>query len=189
MDTATQSALIAAGAAIVIGYLTSFAAESYRRFKDGSSIAAALAGELNSYLQGLSRAKAAITSLIDIAEGDAPKTLPTPKEQADTVFNAAAERLGLLGPSLVEDLVFVYHQVRAFRGTFAIATQSDFAMRRALLVSCLPLIDNAEAHGGPLIPKLRERAKDWYLLSALARKLGSVCEKLGKKQRGRERPV
>jgi hypothetical protein len=41
-------ALIAGGVTLAVAYINSFLAESYRRFRDGSALAASLAGELGS---------------------------------------------------------------------------------------------------------------------------------------------
>jgi hypothetical protein len=41
--------------ALLVAWVTAFLAEDYRRFRDGTSLAAALAGELQAYLEAFER--------------------------------------------------------------------------------------------------------------------------------------
>lgn len=142
-------ALIAGSGALVIAYVNSFVAESYRRFRDGSTLAASLAGELGAYAP----AWPILTELLDsiiatIDAGERKSIVLRPFERpVDLIFEDAVGKLGLLGAQLVEDVVFVYSNIRAFRVAFELICRdaeemADAELRRRCLV-CREALDRA----------------------------------------------
>lgn len=105
--------IIAASGALVVAFLNSIVAEIYRRHRDRKALAAAIAGELLSYepAQPLIR-QALLRTIEQIEHGARDAVLFRPFEKPkDFVFEKAVERLGLLGPKLVEDVVYVYGNI------------------------------------------------------------------------------
>ncbi|MCY1207766.1 hypothetical protein D9M72_193740 [compost metagenome] len=69
MSDGMMTALVAGCVAITVAWLTQFVAEGYKRHRDGSALAAALAGELSSHGSALGSLKAIFTQWIGLIEG------------------------------------------------------------------------------------------------------------------------
>lgn len=162
--SAIAVALIAGVVALVVAYLNGILAESYKRFRDGSALAAGLAGELASYLPAWPLLKASLDSIVGAIESGQRRTvcLRPFERPRDLVFEESVSKLGLLGPALVEDVVFVYSNIRAFRMAFELITRSAAEMAddelRRRCIACNDALARAADRGQPLVASLRSRA-------------------------------
>jgi len=157
-------ALIAGSVAICVAYLNSFLAESLRRFRDGSALAASLAGELAAYELALPMIVAMLNGIVsNIDSGQRKATFLRPFERPrDRVFEDVVGKLGLLGVLLSEDVVFVYSNIGAFRIAMEIIARDEKEMTdeelRLRCAACKEAVERAAARGADLIIKLRTRA-------------------------------
>lgn len=163
------AALLALCGVIIAGYLSNFVAEDYKRFRDGSSLAAALSGELRSYQEGAEMLGPMLSNLIAaIMKLPADQRLPVPKFDIppDPVFDSSVKQLGLLGPELAGDVAYVYQQLRAFRQGFSLYTtnNAEWTNERAAgqLDMCQVTNGRAMLRGIPLIKALIARANEQY---------------------------
>jgi hypothetical protein len=157
-------ALIAGGVALTVAYVNSFLAESYRRFRDGSALAASLAGELAAYETAWPIIVNMLNSIINAIDSKTRKsTFLRPFERPrDLVFEDRVGKLGLLGVHLAENVVFVYSNIRAFRLAMEIIARDEKEMSdeelRARCVACKDAMDRAVTRGAGLIQDLRKRS-------------------------------
>jgi len=162
------AAIVAVCGAIIAGYVTNFVAEDFRRFRDGSALAAALSGELSAHGTAIPMLRNILNTFMENVQ--AGKSLPLrPIERPnDPVFDAGVAKLGLLGCDLVSDIVYVYQQIRAFRGAIGILYQDHAEMTSnefiARCAGCLDVIDRAMERAEPLLKKLQARANQEYAL-------------------------
>jgi len=157
-------ALIAGGVALAVAYVNSFVAESYRRFRDGSALAASLAGELAAY----EAAWPVIAQMLDhmLASTNAqtrPATHLRPFDRPkDLVYETAVGKLGLLGALTAENVVFVYSNIAAFRVAMEVIARDEKEMSneelRARCLACKAALDRAVTRGSDLLRTLRDRA-------------------------------
>jgi hypothetical protein len=157
-------AFIAGIVAILVAYFNSFLAESYRRFRDGSALAASLAGELAAY----EPAWPIIFNMLDgiVKSIDSHKRQPTylrPFDRPrDFVYEDAVKKLGLLGTELSENLVFVYSNIGAFRVAMEVIARDEKEMTddelRLRCIACKDAMSRAVSRGTDLILALRTRA-------------------------------
>ena len=168
MTDSIVAALIAACVALSVAYLTQFIAENYRRFRDGSALAAGLAGELGSYQQPLPIIQAMLKQCLTLVETNRrdDMTLRVFDRPVDLFFDQAVAKLGLLGSSTVEDVVFVYSNLRAFRMAFELITKNYADMKdyelQSRLMACKGALDRAVVRGAELLPKLHARATQQF---------------------------
>lgn len=139
MADSTTPAWIAASAAIAAVYMTQFLAESYRRFKDGAAIAAGLAGELSSYSESLPQMRGFLTAALQAASTGQGKLLKFRKfeKPVDRFFDEVVGKLGLLGPDLAEQVIYVYSNVDAFRVALVMISEGHLEMNDVELVERL----------------------------------------------------
>lgn len=171
MSDGFSAALVAASVALLGVLLSQFVAERYRRFQDGSALAAGLLGELKSYSEAWPVIDQQLSAYIDQSQKGSVELLkrlrPFPRP-SDLFFDEAVSKLGLLGPRLVEDVVFVYSNIRAFRMGFEIVAREHSAMdaeeveRRCTL--CRDALRKATNRGKNLEKLLETRASAWFLL-------------------------
>lgn len=157
-------ALIAGAVAIAVAYVNSFLAESYRRFCDGSALAASLAGELAAYEPAwpmITNMLNAIVKAVDENERRATFLRPIERPR-DFVYEDAVKKLGLLGTSLTENVVFVYSNINAFRIALEIIARDEKNMSDEELklrcIACNEAMNRAATRGTVLIQDLRTRA-------------------------------
>jgi hypothetical protein len=163
------AALIALCGVIIAGYLSNFVAEDYRRFRDGSSLAAALSGELNAYFEQ-NNVLTVLSMLIANLKAHPDERLKIVKFEIppDPVFDSAAKQLGLLGPYLAKDVAYVYQLLRAFRTNFKSYTENhiewdnDRSVR--ILEGCMHTLGGAMNTGKALIPALVVRSEEQYFM-------------------------
>jgi hypothetical protein len=160
MDTA----LLTASITLVGFFVVNFIAEDFRRFRNGSSVAAGLAGELASYKEAQALLDGMITSMINAVKEGVREHVPfrsidPPK---DRIFDANVANLGLLGPELVEQIAFVYGQIYGFRVSFALVHSEHKEMSDAELTARLTAsqiaVNRASERGNALVEQLKERA-------------------------------
>jgi hypothetical protein len=112
---------LAALGALVVAWITHFAAESWKQFNRGSVIAALLSGELYSYQLGYVFSESTFDELSEALIRGEDVTLPKLEPPADFAFDAVVPEIGLLGQEMCRDIAYIYHNLRAFRGNFAVA--------------------------------------------------------------------
>ncbi|MGE0351321.1 hypothetical protein [Hydrogenophaga sp.] len=165
MSDALLAAIIAGSVAISVALLTQFAAEAYRRHREGSSVAAALAGELAAYSPAINTLSEELGRwLKTVAAGDREfLVIRTIERPTDVVFPEMVEKLGLLGVVLVEKVVFVYGQIHAFRVGHELISQHHLTMDddelMGRLTSCVFALMAAHEEGEQLINLLKARAQ------------------------------
>lgn len=162
--TAILAALIAMAGAVIVGYATQFIAEDYRRFRNGSALAAGLAGELSSYggaAPELRNGLLGIIKMIETGQRDLDGLRPI-ERQVDMYFEEVVGDLGLLGTSLVEGVVLVYTNLRAFRMALNMIATGHRDMKDHEVLrrchKCIEALDRASERGSTLVDALKARA-------------------------------
>lgn len=165
----TTPALIAFTSAMLVGFTSHFVAEDYRRFRDGQAIAAALAGELRSIASAIPELYGGLVGMKDMLDNQQPFPFPEFPMQSSTMFEAIAEKIGLLGVELARDVAFLYDQIRAFNFSFHWLSKHHEEMpvswSRALVERCLGLIEKNDKEAQILIEKLTLYSNSHYLMS------------------------
>lgn len=160
------AALIALLGVIIAGFLSTIVAEDYRRFRDGSGLAAALAGELGSYVLAMDMMLSAIEGMERVAEATGKVVLGPIQAQTDHVYESQAGNLGLLGAELAENTAFVYQNIRAFRSAYKLLSDSprewDKAQVLGIVRAMRDTVERARIRGVPLVGALRTRASAIY---------------------------
>lgn len=159
------AAVIAASVALIVAFLNSIGAEIYRRHRDKMALAAGIAGELSSYEHALPILQNALRTAIErVDSGDRTKLAFRPFEKPrDFIYEKAVEKLGLLGPTLVRDIAYVYGNLNGFRASFALITthfseMSDLELK-GRCIACLEALERAAKTGVPLLEALNRVAK------------------------------
>ncbi|VVP32105.1 hypothetical protein PS874_04266 [Pseudomonas fluorescens] len=162
-------ALIAFTAAVLVGFGSHFVAEDYRRFRDSKAIAAALAGELRSIMLSIPELHTSLTRMKDLLDSLQPIPLPEMPDQSSPMFEANAEKVGLLGVELAGGVAFLYDQIRAFRSSFQLLSRHHSKMDpswSSLLVGrCIQLIDSNKLEANNLIENLQKHSESSYVMS------------------------
>ncbi|MGJ7508890.1 hypothetical protein [Variovorax sp. GT1P44] len=175
MSDGMATAVIAGCVALTVAYLTQFVSESYKRHREGSAIAAAIAGELGSYQPAWPMLADMLRSWLDLVQrGNRAAIAFRPFERPkDMVIDEVIDKLGLLGAAQVEAVVSVYSNIRAFRvGLELIMKEHDTMTDAELIGRCHAMqgaLDRAAQIGEPLVKRLRARADQ-----AFAKPLGRV---------------
>ena len=157
------AASIAASAALIIAFLTQFLAENYRCFKTGSSIAAGIVGELKSYEEALPMLRLSLRHASEVATaGRKDEILLRPLEKpVDRYFDEVIGDIGLLGPELVEQIIYVYNNLNAFRTAFVQICSEHQKMDATELIArillCSQALERAASKGVLLEVALKER--------------------------------
>ena len=146
-------------------FVSNFLAEDYRRFCDGGAVAAGLLGELKSHGEALPLLEPLIHKMIDAAKNEVrlPYRMPVLPESLDPIFDASISKLGLLDPKVVEDVAYVYEQLRAFRGGFQLIFSTPDMTHLEIISRCnaaLQTLDRVKKRGEPLLESLRFRADE-----------------------------
>lgn len=158
------AALVAGMVALTVAYLTQFLSERYRRFLDGSAMAAGIVGELSSYEGAAQKLEAMIRSWIAAAKAGRLSELkfrPFDKP-TDMFFDVSVAKVGVLGAPLVGHVVYIYANLRAFRLALDLITKHHADMgKEEFLARCeaaLERLDRAENRGIFAMPYLKKRA-------------------------------
>ncbi|WP_460408816.1 hypothetical protein [Pseudomonas amygdali] len=166
-------ALIAFTSAVLVGFCGHFVVEDYRRFRDSKAMAAALAGELGSILSSLTDLQSGLKAMKALLDEGKPMPLAEMPDQSSPIFEANAERIGLLGVDLAGGVAFTYDRIRAFRTSFQILskhhTMRDHLWSSHLLGSCTQLIVDNQLKADNLVQDLKKHANVRYLTSSAFR--------------------
>ena len=167
------TSIIALITVIVSAFFGSLVAEDYRRFRDSQGVAAAIAGELSSYVEGgkvLLNMFGIMKQQIKDGLTISFKPFDPPK---DVLYQALAERIGLLGPAQAKDTAYVYQRINGFRVGYMMLTREHTSLSPdaviASLTMCEDMIKAAHLRAEPLITALEERAGEIYTLPRLPR--------------------
>lgn len=164
-------ALIAFTSAVLVGFGGHFVAEDYRRFRDGKAIAAALAGELRSITLSLPVLLRGLKEIRLLLSSPSSISLPEIPDQKSPVFEATADKIGLLGVDLAGEVAFLYDQIRAFRTSFQLLSKTQplmgFSRSSHLVESCIALIKSNEPKAQALVASLRRHSEISYMASRL----------------------
>lgn len=169
MSDALYAAIIAGSAAVVVALVTQFAAEAFRRHRDGSAIAAALAGELGSYRQAMEILAGQVDGWVQaVSRGDRDMLTFRPIDrQKDLIFDEIVGKVGLLGAELTEKVVTVYGNIRAFRIGHDLIVRDHSSMDDDELLyrmrSIAEVLIKAREVGEPLVAALQDRAQKRFL--------------------------
>jgi len=117
--------LIAGAVALVVFWLTAFVGEDYRRSRDAKALAAALAGEVESFKLAMALAEKTARSLLEVLANGQPVPPRMISEPPETVYAANLERVGILGVSIGRDLPYAYHMVHAYRVAMTAALSAN----------------------------------------------------------------
>jgi hypothetical protein len=142
-------------------------AKTSAAFRDGQALAGALAGELKSHATAIPILQYSLREMVDALRSPEGRISMQEFEPPNSpVFDAGVPKLGLLGPTLAEEVAFVYEQIRAFRITYSRVSKRHADMPRiqtaATLEFCLMLIDTASTRGTKLILDLQRYATEGY---------------------------
>jgi hypothetical protein len=161
-------ALIAATVTLVVAFINTVVSESYKRFRDGTIVAASLAGELAAYEEAWPLISEFLDSIVSTMDGERPnldalRPIDRPK---DLVYEKSIEKLGLLGAPIAEDVVYVYSNINAFRIAFEIISRDHKEMSTTEIknrcVACKAALDRAVKRGEVLLSKLRSRSTERF---------------------------
>jgi hypothetical protein len=161
------AAIIAASTALIVAFLNSIVAEVYRRHRDKVALAAGISGELSSYEPFFPILKKLLqTAIASVDSGNREKVFFRPIEKPrDFIFEKAVEKLGLLGPALVRDTVYVYvyGNLNGFRTSLGVISthfreMSDDELKTRC-VACLGALERAAEKAVPLVKALNLLAK------------------------------
>jgi hypothetical protein len=161
-----NAALVGFLGVLVGSYGSNFLAEDYRRFRDGRSLAGALAGELESHGEPIPSVKAGLESMGDKVLAGDKLELPEWPIPNSPVFEENAAKIGLLGPDLARDVAYVYEHLRAFRQNFHQLTKHNAAMsvgwNHSHILGCLAILTRVEPRAAQLIVNLKKYAAAQY---------------------------
>jgi hypothetical protein len=166
VDKSIIAALIALAGTLIVGFLSTFLAEHYRRFLDRTSLAGAIAGELASYNEAWPMLEKNLTQLFTMVSSGKQIKIPKIEQPTDRVFDSCVEKLGLLGPELAEDIAYVYNNLNAFRVALLAASEVELSgpLQAGLLQGALEALKRANDRGIQLLQKLKKFANENYFL-------------------------
>jgi hypothetical protein len=153
--------------ALLVAWVTAFLAEDYRRFRDGTSLAAALAGELQAYLEAFERGTPTLQEIRKHLDKGVPlRYMPPFKPPADPVYDSGVARLGLLGPEIARDVAYTYQNVNAFRVAYANMTKTYSKVEPFVVLGALDgaieAATKAKERGTLAVKQLDARARAKY---------------------------
>lgn len=165
MSDAVISALSSGFVALVVAGLSNFGAESYKRHRDKRALAAALAGELTTYLDAFAATNRVWEPLRLRALAGERLRVPKSPRPKSPVFESVVASLGALGPALAEDVTYVYATVEAFRDLMASVVSDDATAesQAAAIGAGLQAAGRVRVRATRLVADLRTAAAAEYL--------------------------
>jgi hypothetical protein len=161
-----NTALVGLLGVLIGGYTNNFAAEDYRRFRDGNTISGAIAGELSSHLSALPRLHTSLSYTLENLGLGHDLTIREVQLPSDPVFEKCIEKLGALGAKNAEEVVFIYQQIRAFRTSFTGIMKYHKEMTpdelKVWIEGAIETIDRSHLRGVELVNTLRAYANRSY---------------------------
>ena len=158
-------------------FVANFLAESYKRFKSGSVLAAGIVGELKSYLPAQTMMMDVINTIIAAHTPEGAEKLPLSfrgefEMPKDRVYEANVANLGLLGAELATATAEVYGRILGFRtawrGFYNYYNDMNIHESREQARFIRQWLERSDEAGRELIPLLEERAKASWLVSRLS---------------------
>ena len=169
MADGTTSAFIAASATLITAFVTQFLAEGYKRFKEGSSVAAGIAGELSSSEEAVPLIRVSLRTAsenIRLGGKDRLKFRSFDKP-VDRFFDEVVGKVGLLGPELAERVIYIYSNLSAFRAALVLihSTHSEMESEELLgrIVLCQDALERAYKAASDTLPELKARSAMRFL--------------------------
>lgn len=154
---------------VIVAVIANFIAEDFRRFRDGSALASAIAGELLSYGAAIQDLTKSVTSLAEQAEAGTMIRVADIEMPRDQIYESAVPKLGLLGVKLPENVALVYGRIRAFRTLYAIIAgervKTDAAGLGRLYRQLLVKLSEAETEGRQTVALLHARSNESFCLA------------------------
>jgi hypothetical protein len=164
---------ITAAVTLVTVYLTQFLADRYRRFAEGSTLAAGFAGDLAARRHGDLDYEYLFKELEKIRkEGKRVEVLgpgrPEPDHHEERFFHSVIGKVGLLGPDLAgrviglyRDMAFYVEQARYVEEHHADMKNDEFHGRLELVLTTWK---SAMESRDELVPLLKSRANERFKL-------------------------
>ncbi|MDM0119012.1 hypothetical protein [Variovorax arabinosiphilus] len=181
MADSAGSATVAVFGALGLAYATQFVAEDFKRFREGSAVAAGLAGELDSYRGAYEILVNALTSWKTATEAGNRAGIPLRKIERprDMYLDEVVSKLGLLGSELAGSTVLVYSNLRAFRLAMELLSTEGASMGNEEFVNrcdmCLERLRAAYTEAETLVPNLEARALASFWRTWWRQLLGGVA--------------
>ncbi|MEX3918171.1 hypothetical protein AB4Y43_18320 [Paraburkholderia sp. BR10872] len=151
---------------VIVAVVANFIAEDFRRFRDGSALASAIAGELGSYAIAIQELKANVTTLAEQAEAGKQIRVADIELPHDSIYESAVPKLGLLGVELPEKVALAYGRIRAFRTLYTVIAgekvKTDAAGLGWLYRQLLVKLAEAETEGRQTVTLLHVRANETF---------------------------
>lgn len=164
---------------IAVAVIVNFIAEDFRRFRDGSALASAIAGELLSYGAALQDLTQSITQLAIQAEAGTMLRVADIEMPRDLIYESAVPKIGLLGVELPEKIALAYGRIRAFRTLYTVIAgdkvKTDAAGLGRLYRQLLVKLAEAETEGRSTVALLHARAGESFCLTLRTALISGRC--------------
>lgn len=166
---------------VVVAVIANFIAEDFRRFRDGSALASAIAGELLSYGAATRDLTQSIALLAEQAEAGAMIRVADIEMPRDLVYESAVPKIGLLGVGLPENVALAYGRIRAFRTLYVVIAgdkvKTDAAGLGRLYRQLLVKLTEAETEGFQTVALLHARANEPFCLALRTALFNGRCRR------------
>ncbi|BAO89042.1 hypothetical protein [Caballeronia cordobensis] len=157
---------------VLVAVIANFIAEDFRRFRDGSALASAIAGELLSYGVAIQDLAGKVVWLAEQAEAGTVIRVADIEMPRDPIYESAVQKIGLLGIDLPEKVALAYGRIRAFRALYMVIAgdkvKTDAAGVGRLYRELLVKLAEAELEGRQTVTLLHARASESFCHSMRA---------------------
>jgi hypothetical protein len=164
---------------VIVAVIANFIAEDFRRFRDGSALASAIAGELLSYGVAIRDLSQSITLLAEQAEAGTMIRVADIEMPRDPIYESAVPKIGLLGVELPENVALAYGRIRAFRTLYMVIAgdkvKTDSTGLGRLYRQLLVKLAEAETEGRQAVALLHARASESFCLALRAALINGRC--------------
>ncbi|CAB3804310.1 hypothetical protein LMG28688_05949 [Paraburkholderia caffeinitolerans] len=151
---------------VIVAVIANFIAKDFERFRDGSALASAIAGELGSYAIAIEELTRNVTWLAEQAEAGKAIRVADIELPRDSIYESAVPKLGLLGVELPEKVALTYGRIRAFRTLYMVIAgdkvKTDVAGLGRLYRQLLVKLTEAETEGRQTVTLLHARANETF---------------------------
>ncbi|WP_157651625.1 hypothetical protein [Burkholderia ubonensis] len=157
---------------VLVAVIANFIAEDFRRFRDGSALASALAGELRAYGAAIADLTKSITQLAELAEAGTMRRVADIELPNDPIYESSVPKIGLLGVDLPERVALAYGRIRAFRTLYKVIAgdkvKTDASGLARLYRQLLVKLVEAEQEGRHTVELLHARADESFCVALRA---------------------
>ncbi len=168
MTDSIIAAIIAASAVIVTSMVSNFLGEAFKRHREKVSVASGLVGELCAYRENIDPAKTVFGAAKNMALGGQHLPMQKIPLQTNRFYEANISKLGMLGPQIAGDVVYVYGHIQAYMVLASMLHEAEDAKHLAGMLSMMLLsIEKAERRGDPLLDALKAIAQSKFRRSLL----------------------